>query len=245
MGYDMYWRDKPAEAVAVKAAAEDQFKAAVRERDKLPKSEQGTVDFKRVERENLDPFSPEAQVGQSDRYRDAQARVHAAYEAMFEAEVYYFRANIWGMGRLREIMAEVGMVFDAGEHPGFPKAEAYGAEYDDLDVLESPEYYPEHQWDEARLRATVQLKAAQDEALDWHGPEVPGIPVHKFGSNDGWHVLPAEAEAALRIWQQFTGEHGEDAARNLVENHEYPWERWLAWLAYLAGSMSHGGFEVH
>ena len=75
-------------------------------------------------------------------------------------------------------------------------------------------------------------KPAVDAVLSWHGPEMPGIPAHKFWSNDGWIVTPAECQAAVR-----TGRASPPPAE-----HAGIWERWLD---YLDRASHHEGFEVH
>ncbi len=143
----------------------------------------------------------------------------------------YFRLNIWGMGRYCEYMTERGMVFEAGQHPAWPEGNN-----DLLDRLKYPEFYP----DEPPLTAdemqrAKEYRAANDAVLAWHGPEVPGIPMHKFSTNDGWLVLPAECEAAWRIGKDKPAPEGDE------EKQEY----WGKWLDYLHRAASHGGFEVH
>lgn len=259
MGYDMRYRRKDeAEQAAVSAAA-DQFHAACRERDALPEAEKGRFNMQRA-KELGDFDSHEVFDGRSDRYRAAQDRVHALYEAMRDAEQSYFRLNISGMGWARNVMGEFGMAFeDPSERPEWPKPEEYGTDYDALEALESPEYCPDWTWTDEALRAACAFKEAQDKVLSWHGVEIPGIPFHKFSSNDGWIVLPAEAEAAVRIWKQAYDEMGEDEARSVVaqagdrtdsaeptqERADAYWSLWLRWVAYLAGSVRHDGFEVH
>jgi len=137
-----------------------------------------------------------------------------------------FRLNIFGMARFADYMAERGMIFEAGQHPPFPEG-GWDAHY----RLRWPEDYK----DEPTTLSDEQIKAlaAQvDEVLAWHGPEVPGIPAHKFGSNDGWIVTPAECEAAWRL--------GKD--QPAPPDHE---EYWAKWLDYLHRAASNGGFEVH
>lgn len=258
MGYDMRWRKKDEAEAAAVAAASDQFHAACRERDTLPANEKGVFNMEYAKRTG-DWDSPEAYDGQSDRYRAAQDRVHALYETMREAEQSYFRLNVSGMSWACDVMGRFGMAFeDPSERPEWPKPDDYGVSDDEVWALEYPEDYPDFTWTDEKLRAACQLKADQDKILSWHGIEVPGIPFHKFSSNDGWIVLPAEAEAAVRIWKQAYDEMGEDAARAVVasgvsrrelpmsaEDNDAYWSLWLRWVAYLAGSVRHDGFEVH
>ena len=139
----------------------------------------------------------------------------------------YFGLNVWGMRWCRDEMACKGMIFDAGSLPDWPDCP------DDFDpyARKYPEDYPDGKLTaEQEARADAYF-AQLDEVLSWHGPEMPGIPGHKFSSNDGWIVLPAECEAAVR----------------LADDHvpaEYP-DLWRDWIAFMRRSARHGGFEVH
>lgn len=123
------------------------------------------------------------------------------------AEPGYFRLNAWGMRWCLGEMAARHMIFDAGRPPEFP------------DVAD---------WEPM----TDADRRALDEVLSWHGPEVPGIPAHKFGTNDGWIVTPAECEAALQLAEKWPPP---------AENPEV----WKRWLDYLSRAREHQGFEVH
>lgn len=245
MGYDMRYRKKDeAEQAAVSAAA-DQFHAAVRERDALPEGEKGRFNMERA-KELGDWDSHEAFDGRSDCYRAAQDKVHALYEAMGDAEKSYFRLNMFGMSRYHGLMGHIGMTFeDPSERPEWPKPEAYGTDDDALEALESPEYCPDYTWTDEALRAALKFQEDQNKLLSWHGAEIPGIPDHKFSSNDGWIVLPAECEAAVRIWRQFVADEGEEAALAVVAEHVKDTGYWLKWIEYLAGAVRRDGFEVH
>ncbi len=246
MGYDMRWcKTDPDEAAAV-ADAQAIFNAACAERDALPKSERGELNFERAKRDGVDITSEDAYDGMSPRYRAAADQVHAAYAAMRGAEKSYFRLNIGGMGRYAGLMEHLGMAFEDDPHPPFPEAEDYGVEWDDVYALETPEDYPDQEWTDSRLLAAAKVREAGNAVLDFHGrADTPGIPLHKIaGSNDGWHVLPPEADAAVRIWRKLI--EGEEKALAVVRDHlgddvSY----WLKWIEYLAGSVRHGGFEVH
>lgn len=136
----------------------------------------------------------------------------------------YFRLNVWGMVTYCEHMAERGMVFEAGQHPPFPDGG-----WEAADRIRFPGDYP----DAPPLTDADYLAAKTlEEVLAWHGPEIPGIPLHKFSTNDGWIVTPAECEAAWRI--------GKDQPAP-EERPDY----WRQWLDYLRRAASAGGFEVH
>lgn len=245
MGYDMRWVKRDDSEIAEVEALRALFTAKCKVRNALPDGEKGTLNFERVKREGLDFESDEAWDGRTPAYRAAQAEVHAAYEAMGDAEKSYFRLNIFGMGRYRDLMERLGMAFEDDPHPPFPEAEDYGVTWDDVSAAEYPEDYPDHEWTDGALVAALKVKEASDAVLRFHGrTDTPGIPLHKFGSNDGWHVLPAECEAAVRIWRKFVADEGEEAALNLVTNSVNGASYWLKWIEYLAGAARHGGFEV-
>lgn len=92
MGYDMYIESELTEAEEIaKQAAQDQFDAAVKERQ--------AFEFN----------TPE--------YDAAQEKVSAAYDELDKHNLNYFRLNIWGMSRCREYMYDRGMVYTS-EHEG-------------------------------------------------------------------------------------------------------------------------------
>ena len=250
MGYDMRYRKADPDEKAAVEFASAVFRKARDERDALPGEERGVLNTERCKQEGIDWDSHEAHDGRTDRYRAAQDKVSAAMDEMRDAEKSYFRLNVWGMSRYENLMTRLGMVFtDPSERPEWPKPEEYGTTYDDVDALESPEFYPDKQWNDDALRAAVAYKQAQDEILSWHGVEVPGIPEHKFSSNDGWIVLPAECEAAVRIWRQFLADEGEEQTLAVVGEYlgegDGRADYWFKWIGYLAGAVTHGGFEVH
>jgi hypothetical protein len=139
-----------------------------------------------------------------------------------------FRFNVFSMAWFCDYMEQRGMIFDAGKPPPSPDG--------DWHLMERWQY-PESYGDEPPLTAdqesaAKELRAATDAVLSWHGPEIPGIPMHKFWTNDGWIVTPAECEAAVRIGRQ----HPAPA------DHE---EYWNQWLDYIDRASRAGGFEVH
>lgn len=149
MGYDMYWRAPREDDNAGLAEAQKAFDEAVRARNAFPHG------------------SPQA--------IEAQKLVETTYTGLNSAERTYYRLNVWGMSRARELMNERGMLCTPGE-----------IAYD-----EWPEYVEEGTPERARY------EAERDVLLAAHRGECPGIPVHKLCSNDGWLVLPGEITAAL------------------------------------------------
>src|SRR5688572_22798866 len=111
MGYDLY-AEHPAsdtEKQAVEAARE-KFNQAVKERDSLPKEEQGEFNFERVRAEQLSFDDHAAFDGRTERYKAAQDAVTAASKAIGAADKSYFRLNNFGMGRYAEAMHALGML---------------------------------------------------------------------------------------------------------------------------------------
>lgn len=174
MGYDMYHENKPAAEVAAYDQKQAAFQEAVRARDAL---EDG----------------PERE--------EAQKRVQEAYDAMSEAEPFYFRLNIFGMHRYMGGMDELGMLDWEAREPDFGTL---------------PERQGEE--DEAYEEAV--------EALVTRTAERPrGLPGYKFGTNDGWLVAPAEIEAALKDYKRPDADF---FARHEIE--EDYWDEWIQFL---------------
>ncbi|WP_328902325.1 hypothetical protein OHR86_22560 [Streptomyces sp. NBC_00441] len=151
----------------------------------------------------------------------AQREAFAAYDA---AQKSYFRLNIWGMSVCAQWMDRLGML--TGEAaPEWPELGAYGLDDwpdgDDNDLSDADRKY----------------LAAQAAVLAHEPQPVTGIPAHKFGSNDGWLVTPAQCAAALAMWEKAPAEH-----RKAVETER---EWWPSWIAFLAHSQERGGFRVH
>jgi pimeloyl-ACP methyl ester carboxylesterase len=171
-----------------------------------------------TERDAVDRGSPERAA--------AQEKVDAAYDAMRADERDYFRLNLRGGSWVADVMLELGAAFEAPHElqPPWPQPEDYGTTYDKA-------------WDdEATDDATKKYREAHDRVLMWHGPEIPGIPVHKIaGSNDGWIVTPAEIAAALRIISTKTPEEILAAAGNARMAAIF-----TRWLAFLRGAMEEG-----
>jgi hypothetical protein len=131
------------------------------------------------------------------------------------------------MVKFCEYMAERGMIFEAGPHPEFPKLD----DWDAYEIWRYPEYAEGATVSTEQARAFEAYQRELDAVLSWHGPEVPGIPAHKFGTNDGWIVTPAECEAAVRL----AAEHEPPAT-----DADY----WAKWINYLDRASKEGGFEV-
>lgn len=168
--------------------------------------------------------------------RDAAERAwKAAWEAYESADRSYFRLNIWGMSRCRDLMARLGMLTDE-DAPNFPTLDEFGL----TDYPEDPADYD----GEARAKAEKELTdagrrfiEAVKAALAFEPVPVRGIPIGKFCSNDGWLVTPAQCGAALAAWRAQPA-----AVRAHVEGEAEWWGRWIAYLTY---AKDRGGFRVY
>lgn len=262
MGYDMYWRQKPEDEEAAVAEATAVFDAACRVRDALPREERGTFDGEAYKRardagELVSIDDDRFEVGRSDRWKKAQDVVHAAYAELNDARTSYFRLNIWGMSTVCDIMERIGMAFTDDDIGPWPKAGDFGIDDDDAWAVK---YAGTEDDDDEYIKRRAGMGVlttenakkyitAMETYLSAHAKiDTPGIPTRKFSSNDSWHVLPVECEAALKIYLKWLDDNGADAARNFIENHFEGgggfalWNRWVAWVGKAA---QHGGFEVH
>lgn len=235
MGYDMNWRVRPPEMEDAAADATRIFYEKIAIRDALPDEERGkalTTDAMFNDDVSIDQWE-----GRTQRYHDAQLAVHAAHEAMFKAQGYYFQLNIWGMGRCRDLMYDFDMAYPSEPDGDFPDYD--GKLDDEQDRLET-ENVPREQWP-----AEVLAYAEEHEAYRTSGmQERPGIAMHKFGSNDGWIVTPIECAGAVEQWKRYCLDHDLPLTHLPVdEKGEVEW--WPGWLAFLAGAIDHGGFRVY
>lgn len=186
MGYDMRWANTDGVDPEPLRKAEEDFDAAVKIRNALPK---GSVEE-----------------------QEAQKQVTVAYDELNRADVAYFRLNIWGMSRCRNHMYEYGMCYvsqgpRSDEWPAYPEDAAEGS----IEMLE--------------------YELAHAKLVSRPGGEMPGIPDHKLGSNDGWLVLPLECETAVEQWEK--------------AGSPKPEEWFEEWVNFLREAAKHGGFKVH
>jgi hypothetical protein len=211
MGYDMYTVNEMTEAEQAEYdAARQEFLAAVTRRDALPR---GTADSEQ-----------------------AQKFVEAAAERMDKAHVSYFRLNIHGMGRCRELMAELGMLKDDVPDP---------TPFPDIDDAEYDAFWD---WEEAQRQGEATVVTAQTERftawrnqreqrLSEHLGDQPGIAFHKLCSNDGWLVTPGEAMSVPGLWRKL------DEGTQLGVLAQAPW--FNEWVTYCARAAERGGFRVY
>jgi hypothetical protein len=161
----------------------------------------------------------------------------AAIDALNQ-DLTYFRANIAGMSLLRGVMENFGMVADSGPLTTWPVPTDYGTD-----------------WDEAHeQRETGKCDENVRAFLDQHDAHLrdPGndeglMGVHKFCSNDGWVVTPAEIHESLERYDRVKAENpaGFEKAMALLDEQGNGlrsfWERWIA---YLRVAEISDGFEV-
>ncbi len=222
MGYDMriLGDPSPEETLAVEAA-NTQFREACNTRDALGRA--GTTCWRREHVKQVKADHPEwvevehqgdILVG-TPEWVAAQQAVNTAFDLMNRVEASYFRLNIGGMSRTRDIMRPLGMI----HHECYDAAPPWTND-------EGPD-------DESTLD-----RLKREPRLVW-APEVPGICDWKLGSNDGWLVTPVECLGALKKWEEAC----EDDPGLLVRvGGECGW--WMEWLGYLAEAAQRGGFLV-
>lgn len=259
VGYDMYWLRTPDHEDDTVADAYAVFNAAVAIRDEIPKDEKGRLDPTEWQRlaDAGTPVSlvdPSVWPGRTERYQRAQDAVTAAYEDVHVARRSYFRLNMSGMSTVCRIMWAIGMTFDDGPEQRYPRAEDFGLT---AEQTSSAKYTDDPDYDEIRMSMTPdqreQAKKYHD-AVEAHltrhdHTDTPGIPDHKFSSNDGWIVLPAECEAAARIWDAWLKENGDDTAREVVaaafdNDRDDLYDLWLSWVKWVRDAARFGGFTV-
>lgn len=176
--------------------------------------------------------------GEDEAVAEIQTRLRAAWQEKRQADAdqiskeldaayrSYFRLNIWGMGRARELMHAAGMLDLNSGHGDFPSPKDFGVTdemWNDWDGESNDKTAPE-------LRA---YNEAVQAITDGQREEPAGIPVYKLGSNDGWLVTPDEIASALERYVLGDG----------VPADVPPW--WADWIGWLKYAQEHGGFRVH
>lgn len=269
MGYDMYCvQDDEGELALVKQLTE-QFQEAANVRDALPKEDRGEWDEGAWQAHikaggDWDVLPPNA----TEEYREAQAKVSMLYEAMHNADRRYFRLNIWGMQRYRQVMWAFDVARSDYETPPWPELDKTRTCWlrnqpdGTVEVIKPDHWYSEWeaepQWRDAdyvepegdALAQFEQHKAAREAHLSWRPDpqEDFRIPLHKFGSNDGWHVTPEEAFFAGNTLK--TIRDAEDERFNAIlgangfesdDSRRY----FDSWIDYLLLASERGGFKVH
>ena len=154
-----------------------------------------------------------------DRHAESEKEFNELY-GKYSALAYpgEFRLNIFGMGRYREAMADLGMAYDS-------RCPVASVDWDTLP--DSDADYEVYQM-------------ALDRLTSQHGESSnPTIPLHKFGSNDGWVVTPDEIRAALEAWD------GDSADLSAETDELIQTDYWNKWIAYLRLAADHEGFRVY
>jgi hypothetical protein len=172
----------------------------------------------------------------STEEKEAQERVDEAYERLSHSDLNYFRLNIWGMSTMRDDMERLGMLAYQYPMPRFPDPEDYGLTYEQLYEIDDEDRatHPDE-----RVR---KYHAASEGLLSFSPPDEPGLPVHKFGSNDGWHVTAKDCASALGKFRE--------ADPKLVEKVRENWRQddgssyFDEWIAFLERGARLNGFEV-
>ncbi|MFJ9179400.1 hypothetical protein [Streptomyces sp. NPDC102360] len=208
MGYDMTIERTPPEEAARALDAQAAFHTAARRRDAL----------------RLSCDHPD--------YAAAQAEVERAYDAMYAVDTAYFRLNIWGMSRFRELMDQLGMVVSDYGVPPWPH-EPEGVTWDEIDAAQNGNGASKSP---ARPEVVTYLKQCEAH-VTWHPEPAFGMALHKFASNDGWLVTPEEIEAALVGYRTHAGSEVKVIVGDDVDY-------WLEWIAYLERAQHRGGFRV-
>lgn len=162
--------------------------------------------------------------GESEKRDAAKKACEDALRAIGATERSYFRLNIFGMGRCCTVMDALGML-TSEESPGFPSPEDHGlSDWPDSDADDLSD-------------AEEAFVTACNAVTDYEPQPVKGIPVGKFGTNDGWLVTEAQCAAAVATYRAQP-----EAVRAAAETEYVWWARWIAFLDYAA---SRGGFRVH
>lgn len=236
MGYDMYMVHKP--------EGEDERVAEIRKEIDAARERYGKI----VLSNSMGRTSVEAE--------EASEVVEKLYTVLHETQKSYFRANIWGMEVLRNVMFDFGMIYvgdkddELPEFPDFPEV----SDPEESDILEEMIYSlrddtqiniedaPPH----LAMVANVYNEQRLD-ALTYHPRGGSVIPLHKLTSNDGWVVSTHECAEALKAYVKAI----DDRCTTAVFDKHFPakdfngWYKfWENWVVFLRTSMNHGGFRV-
>ncbi|HEX8631381.1 MAG TPA: hypothetical protein VF755_24745 [Catenuloplanes sp.] len=131
---------------------------------------------------------------------------------------YRFHLNIAGMAFCRDGMRRTGMTYQATPQP-FP-----AWRFDGIDDWRSADQSRRDAYNEAEWAASAQTI-----------PGMVGIPEFKLTSNGPWLVGAREIKEALNCYQASA-----PSLRAELDGEDL----WVAWLDWLRGTVSHGGFIV-
>lgn len=163
-------------------------------------------------------------------YQAADKELERLFDEMYSLPSEYYRLNIWGMGRCRDLMLEREMIY-LTQGPDFPDLP-----YPKREDFDSPEKYEAafSEWEEKYEELSEPVKALHPEGGDV-------IPSHKFGSNDGWHVTEEECAAAVAAARA-----SELPAPTVIEDGlEVAVSWWPEWVDFLDRASKRGGFRVY
>lgn len=270
MGYDFVAVRKDPEEEKLAEEALVAFYAACNEREAIPEDERGlfTEEEIRVNVRTGNIETPPANASQ--RWKDAMAKVQMAYDAMHAARTSEFRLNIFGMAKVAQVMLDLNVCrADYQRHPDWPEFDKtltcwlVPLDTNTVRALEPNEWYSEWR-EEPQFRSkeyvepgedVVKLfeehRAANEAVLRWR-PEEPAedyrIPVHKFGSNDGWLVTEEEAFYAGNMLKTIRDAEPERYYAVLGKAGLTEPERlryFDEWINYLIAMSNRGGFRVY
>jgi hypothetical protein len=247
MGYDMRFLTEPTGERERVQRAREIWDSIIAYRDALPREERGrhTEEEFRTGRLGAPPANA------TPRYKAAQCGVMAISDLIDAEEISYFRLNIWGMGRVRDVMLRLDMCYGSGSEMSWPPWNRFAndeARQEQFEVarghFEHGEELPDGIPDEVLSAAREHVE--QVRACRRHHPAGGDtIPLHKFGSNDGWIVTPEECKAALAAYESTTEDRRTEAFSAAGMTAENGWtDYWAQWIAYLRSAIDHDGFAV-
>lgn len=192
------------------------------------KAMQDKIDAAGAERIKHEPGTPE--------HKAAMEEIGRLYDERFELPSNYYRLNIWGMSSCQDFMLEREMVY-LSSSPDFPDpSEAPG-----VGVFPTPEDFETGEKYEAAAEEWEEKYAALIQPiLEAHPEGGDTIPIHKFGSNDGWHVTEAECAAAVAAARA----SGLPEPTVIEDGIEVPVQWWASWVDFLDRASTRGGFTV-
>ena len=159
----------------------------------------------------------------------------------------YFRLNIWGMGTYTQVMFDLGMVYISKSPGGWPEWNRYPDNQEKQGQFEAAHAHVKGGEDLAEdvpadvMATTREYVAQSDEILRHHADGSDVIPSHKFDTNDGWIVTPAEILAALAAYDARPDRDEHVLARLGGADRKAYWDTWIA---YLRRAVDRDGFEV-
>jgi len=246
MGYDMYFERRSEQMEEAEARAQAHVDQCRELRD------QAFPDVQDRNRYSEMMASPE------------QAALDDAYDQLYAAQGY-FRLNIWGMGRCRQLMFRLGMLDAEVMADPLPNPKDFG--------LAAP---PEaHDKDGERIdwaSSSPERAYLDAHALVFERDYGGRIPAFKLSDNSGWLVAPSEIHRSLEAFRRigaprevcaelagnayllgnttesiFATLFGLSSAGGLVSDDEdtQPVEWWGDWVDWISTAADYGGFRVY